>query len=85
MSMQVIEAQLTLLLRLSSARRSSRAEVTDDVSVIGKLVHCKVRRLSLRQCPNVHNGCHLQTCSQQGTLLVCEAICTCAKCNAKMP
>lgn len=41
MAVHVIEAQLTLLLRLSSARRFSRAEVTDDVNVIGKLVHCK--------------------------------------------
>jgi len=38
----VIEAQLTLLLRLSSARRSSVAEVTDDVHIIGKLINCKV-------------------------------------------
>lgn len=41
MSMQVIEAQLTLLLRLSSARRSSSAEVTDELQLVGKLVHCK--------------------------------------------
>ena len=47
LSVQVVEAQLTLLLRLSSARRSSRAEVTDDVNVIGKLVHCKVCCLPL--------------------------------------
>ncbi|KAL0044481.1 hypothetical protein WJX82_009054 [Trebouxia sp. C0006] len=40
-AVQVIEAQLTLLLRLSSARRSSMAEVTDDVHIIGKLIHCK--------------------------------------------
>ena len=38
----MIEAQLTLLLRLSSARRSSSAEVTDELQLIGKLVHCKV-------------------------------------------
>ena len=44
---QVIEAQLTLLLRLSSARRSSTAEVTDDVHIIGKLIHCKVMILPL--------------------------------------
>ncbi|DBA92469.1 TPA: hypothetical protein ACH3X1_002702 [Trebouxia sp. C0004] len=40
-AVQVIEAQLTLLLRLSSARRSSIAEVTDDVHIIGKLIDCK--------------------------------------------
>ncbi len=44
---QVIEAQLTLLLRLSSARRSSIAEVTDDVHIIGKLIDCKVIILPL--------------------------------------
>ncbi|KAL3148728.1 hypothetical protein ABBQ38_014140 [Trebouxia sp. C0009 RCD-2024] len=41
MAVQVIEAQLTLLLRLSSARRSSSAEVTDELQLIGKLIHCK--------------------------------------------
>ena len=37
----MIEAQLTLLLRLSSARRSSSAEVTDELQLVGKLAHCK--------------------------------------------
>ena len=43
----MIEAQLTLLLRLSSARQSSMAEVTDDVHIIGKLIDCKVTILPL--------------------------------------
>ena len=45
----MIEAQLTLLLQLSSARRSLRAEVTDDLQLIGKLVHCKVNSPSCKQ------------------------------------
>ena len=74
-TMQVIEAQLTLLLRLSSARRSSRAEVTDDVHVISKLVHCKVSNFCCRLLSLSLASVHQEETTLQGHNLKFHACC----------
>ncbi len=76
---QVIEAQLTLLLRLSSARRSSLAQVTDDVHIIGKLIDCKVMIPPLMletKDPRLGSSCAcLVSCSMQ--LMMVSSVLAC--------